>query len=125
MAHSDMTRWQPLVRRAAGVVFVFAGLAKFVFYSGELHAFERYELPAPGAFVVLIGLLELGGGVLLLLDRLTRSTALVLAGVMVGAIALSGIGQGEVIPSLTLAPALLAAMLYLLWSRSSRQLAGM
>ena len=34
---------------------------------------------------------------------------------MVGAIALSGIGHGDVVPSLTLAPVLLAATLFLLW----------
>jgi putative oxidoreductase len=121
MAHWDIARWEPLVRRAAGVVFVFAGLAKFIFYGGELHAFERYGLPAPEAFVVLIGVVELGGGVLLLLDRLTRSTALVLAAVMAAAIGLSGIGRDEVIPSLTLAPILLTAMLYVLWVPFSRR----
>jgi uncharacterized membrane protein YphA (DoxX/SURF4 family) len=116
-----MARWEPIVRWAAGVVFVFAGAFKFAFYSGELHAFERYGLPTPEAFVVLIGVVEIGGGVLLLRDRLTRPTALVLAAVMVAAIALSGVGRTEVIPSLTLAPLLLAAMLYLLWCPLSRR----
>jgi uncharacterized membrane protein YphA (DoxX/SURF4 family) len=41
--------------------------------------------------------------------------ALALAGNMLGAIVVSGIGEGEVLPSLTLAPVLLAAMLFLLW----------
>jgi putative oxidoreductase len=111
-----MARWEPIVRWTTGVVFVIAGIAKFAFHTGELHAFERYGLPAPAAFVALIGVVEIAGGVLLLLGLLTRWTALVLASVMVGAIVLSGIGQGEVIPSLTLAPALLAAMLFLLWA---------
>lgn len=111
-----MARWVPIVRWTAGAVFVIAGIAKFAFHTGELHAFERYGLPAPEAFVALIGIVEIGGGVLLLFGLLTRSTAVVLAGVMIGAIALSGIGQGEAIPSLTLAPALLAAMLFLLWA---------
>jgi hypothetical protein len=35
---------------------------------------------------------------------------------MVGAIATSGIGQGEWIPSLTLAPLLLVASVYLAWT---------
>ena len=38
---------------------------------------------------------------------------------MVGAIVTSGIGQGEWIPSLTVAPALLIACVYLLWATSS------
>ncbi len=39
---------------------------------------------------------------------------MLLAGNMLTAIAVSGFGQGEVLPSLTLAPALLAVMLFLL-----------
>ena len=35
---------------------------------------------------------------------------------MIGAIVTSGIGQGEWIPSLTLAPALLIAAVYLAWT---------
>ncbi len=54
--------------------------------------------------------------------------ALILAVTMVVAIAASGIGHGDVIPSLTLAPALLLAMLFLLrraWpDRMTRRDAG-
>jgi uncharacterized membrane protein YphA (DoxX/SURF4 family) len=46
---------------------------------------------------------------------LTRLAALALAADMIGAIVVSGIGEGEVLPSLTLALAMLAAMVYLLW----------
>jgi uncharacterized membrane protein YphA (DoxX/SURF4 family) len=104
------------VRLTAGLIFVAAGIAKFAFNAGEVRAFDRYGLPAPHAFVVLIGIVETLGGALLIAGVLTRPTAVVLAAVMVGAIALSGIGQGEVLPSLTLAPVLLAAMLFLLWN---------
>jgi hypothetical protein len=51
---------------------------------------------------------------LLLIRRLIPPVALLLAVTMIVAIVSSGIGQGDVIPSLTLAPALLLAMLYLL-----------
>lgn len=111
-----MARWAQPVRWIAGVAFVLAGIAKFAFNAGEVSAFDRYGLPWPHAFVVLIGIIEIAGGVLLLIGLLTRPTALILAAVMVGAIVVSGIGQGEVLPSLTVAPALLAAMLFLLWS---------
>jgi len=67
--------------------------------------------------VIAIGAIEIAGGVLLLRDRLTRPTALVLAAVMAGAIAFSGIGHGDVVPSLTVAPLLLAATLFLLSRR--------
>jgi hypothetical protein len=45
-----------------------------------------------------------------------RPVALLLGAVMVGAIVTSGIGQGEWIPSLTLAPILLVASAYLAWT---------
>ncbi len=105
---------------ASGVIFFFAGLVKFVFHHWELHAFRTFGLPFPSALEILAGVLEMAGGVLLVLRRRVVPTALVLAVTMVVAIAYSGIGHGDVIPSLTLAPALLAAMLYLL-ARARRE----
>lgn len=78
-------------------------------------SFEDYGLPSPNAFVYAIGVLEIGGGALLLIGLATRLVALAMAGNMVAAIALSGIGEGEVVPSLTLAPLLLAGMVFLIW----------
>jgi uncharacterized membrane protein YphA (DoxX/SURF4 family) len=104
------------VRLVSGVVFVVAGIPKFAAHSFEASHFTTYGLPFPDAFVYLVGAIEILGGLLLLADRGSRPVALVLAGVMTGAIVVSGIGQGEVVPSLTVAPALLAAMAYLLWS---------
>ncbi len=112
-----MDRWTPSVRLFAGAAFVIAGIPKFAANAWEVRAFESFGLPWPHASVILIGLVEIVGGVLLLSDRLTRPTALVLAAVMVGAIAVSGIGHGDVVPSLTVAPLLLAAMLLLLSRR--------
>jgi len=102
-----------VVAIVAGVVFVAFGLGKFAAYSDELRSFRDYGLPWPGFFVVAIGLVETIGGALLLAGRYLRLAALVLAGDMVGAIAIAGIGSGNVVPSLTLAPALLVAMAYL------------
>jgi uncharacterized membrane protein YphA (DoxX/SURF4 family) len=98
----------------SGAIFVIAGLAKFVLDGGELDAFRRFGLPAPEAFVVAAGVIEVGGGVLLLLRRHVVAAATVLAATMAVAVVVSGFGAGDVIPSLTLAPALLAAMLFLL-----------
>jgi putative oxidoreductase len=103
-----------VLRLAAGVVFVVFGVGKFTNHEAELDSFEDYELPSPDAFVYAIGVIEVVGGLLLLIGLATRLAALVLAGDMVGAIIASGIGEGEAI-SLTLAPALLLAMAYLLW----------
>jgi uncharacterized membrane protein YphA (DoxX/SURF4 family) len=112
-----MDRWTSPVRLLTGLAFDIAGLPKFVAHNWEARAFDSFGLPWPHAFVILIGVVEIGGGVLLLCDRLTRPTALVLAVVMVGAIVFSGIGHGDVVPSLTVAPLLLAATLFLLRPR--------
>ena len=103
------------MRLLSGLVFVGAGVPKFAWHSWETGHFRTYGLPFPDAFVFIIGFLEIAGGIALLAGFQVRATALLLGAIMVGAIVTSGIGQGEWIPSLTLAPALLAAMVYLLW----------
>ena len=111
-----VVRRDPVARRLAvitGVIFVSAGLVKFVFHHWELNAFRSFGLPWPSALEILAGLLEIAGGVLLILRALVVPTALILGAVMIVAIGASGIGHGDVIPSLTLAPALLAALTYL------------
>jgi uncharacterized membrane protein YphA (DoxX/SURF4 family) len=98
----------------AGVIFVFAGLVKFVFHGWELRAFRAFGLPWPSALEIVAGVLEVGGGILLAIRAVVVPVALLLAATMVVAVGASGIGHGDVIPSLTLAPALLAAMVFLL-----------
>jgi uncharacterized membrane protein YphA (DoxX/SURF4 family) len=109
-------RDQTLTRVAilSGAIFFFAGLVKFVFHHWELHAFISFGLPFPSALEILAGVLETVGGVLLVLRRWIVPTTVLLSITMVVAIIASGIDHGDVIPSLTLAPALLVAMLYLL-----------
>jgi uncharacterized membrane protein YphA (DoxX/SURF4 family) len=96
-----------------GVTFFFAGLAKFVFHHSELHAFRSFGIPWPSALEIFVGALEMVGGLLLALRRAVVPAAVLLAVTMVVAIIASGIGHGDVIPSLTLAPALLVATLFL------------
>jgi uncharacterized membrane protein YphA (DoxX/SURF4 family) len=98
----------------SGLIFIGAGLVKFAFHHWELHAFQSFGLPWPSALEVFAGVLETVGGILLVARRWVAPTAFLLAVTMVVAIASSGIGHGDVIPSLTLAPVLLLAMLYLL-----------
>lgn len=97
-----------------GVIFFFTGLVKFAFHHWELHAFRSFGLPWPSALEIVAGVVETIGGVLLVARRAVAPIAVVLAVTMVVAIITSGIGHGDVIPSLTLAPALLLAALYLL-----------
>jgi putative oxidoreductase len=106
-------RWVALARWAAGVIFLIVGVAKFADHAAELASFRHYPLPAPEVFVYLVGAVEIGGGLLLIMGLLTRLAALALAADMTGAIAVSGLARGELI-SLTLAPVLLVAMLGLI-----------
>ena len=103
-----------VARVVGGGVFVAFGLGKFVNHASEVDSFRDYGLPAPAAFVVVIGVFEIVGGLLLILGLATRPAALVLAADMVGAIVVSGLALGEPI-SLTLAPAELVLCLFLLW----------
>lgn len=113
------------LRFAAVGVFVVFGASKFVNHASELASFKAYGLATPEAFVVVAGVIELVGGVLLIVGLATRPAALVLAGDMIGAIAVSGIALGELV-SLTLAPAQLALCLLLMstgpgmWALDSR-----
>ncbi|HEV3228113.1 MAG TPA: DoxX family membrane protein [Solirubrobacteraceae bacterium] len=95
------------------VVFVVFGVGKFANHASEASSFATYGLPAPGLFADAIGVLEIFGGLALLLGVALGPAALLLAGDMIGAIIVSGVARGETV-SLTLAPALLAAMCALL-----------
>ena len=103
-----------MIRTLTGVVFVIAGLPKFVAYGWEHDAFVRFGLPQAWAWVIAAGVIEIVGGVLLLRARWVRPTAFLLAVTMAVAVAVSGIKEGDVIPSLTLAPLLLVACVYLM-----------
>lgn len=105
--------WAVAIRWAAAIVFVVFGAGKFVNHASELASFRGYSLPAPAVTVYVIGAIEIIGGLLLASGVLVRVAAVVLAGDMLGAIVFSGLGRGEFI-SLTLAPALLLAMILIL-----------
>lgn len=102
-----------------GAIFVVAGIPKFAAFGWELDAFERFGLPVAEAWVIAAGLIEIVGGGLLVAGRHVRAAALALAATMAVAVYSSGILEGDLIPSLTLAPALLVACLYLVSGRGS------
>jgi putative oxidoreductase len=106
-----------VVRVVAGVVFVLFAIPKFAAHDLELAEFVRYGFPASSAVVYAVGVLEVGGGLLLITGLLTRLAALGLGLDMVGAIATAGVRVGGPI-HLGVAPVLLAAMIYLLWAGS-------
>ena len=98
-----------------GLIFIPAGLVKFAFYHWELQAFRDFGIPAPTVMEPIVGVLETLGGVLLVRRVLVVPTAFVLAVIMTVAFIAGGIIHASPIPSDTLAPALLVAMIYLMW----------
>ena len=108
-----------LVRVVTGVLFVLFSLGKFVDHAHESADFDHYGIPAPEVATYLVGALELLGGLLLLVGLFTRPAALLLALNLVGAIATAGRVDGGTF-HLGVAPAMLVAMLFLVWAGSGR-----
>ena len=106
------------VAQISGLVFIPAGLVKFIFHGWELHAFHDFGIPAASIMEPVVGVLETVGGVLLLAGVLVAPAAFVLAIIMLVAFVTGGIIHGSPIPSDTLAPALLIAMIYLVRSNA-------
>ncbi|MDQ4119686.1 MAG: DoxX family protein [Actinomycetota bacterium] len=112
-----------VVRIVAGLVFVLFGLAKFVFHDAEVAEFARFGFPDAGLLVYAVGTLEVVGGVALVAGRVVRPFAALLAGNMLGAVSTAGVTVGGPI-HLGLAPALLLAMMFLVWAGGGRSHAG-
>ena len=100
-------------RIAPAGVFLLFGADEFVNHARNVGAFTLYGLPDPSAFSYAIGSLEIIGALALLSGIALLPAAVALAGDMVGAIVVSGIAHGCLV-SLTLAPAMLVAMLTLI-----------
>lgn len=108
-----------VVRLVAGAVFVLFGLAKFVFHDYEVSEFARFGFPDAGLMVYGVGALEVLGGAALLAGLVVRPVAAVLAVNMLGAVSTAGVTVGGPV-HLGLAPALLVAMLFLVWAGGGR-----
>jgi uncharacterized membrane protein YphA (DoxX/SURF4 family) len=107
-------------RFVPAVVFLVFGADEFVNHGRNARSFALYGLPDPSAFSYAIGSLEIVGALALLSGVALLPAAVALAGDMVGAIIVSGIALGELV-SLTLAPAMLVAMLTLIARELSRR----
>ncbi len=104
-----------VIRIVAGGFFVSVSLGKFFDHASETNDFDRYGLPLPAAAVIVAGLIELLGGLALIVGLGTRIAAAALAADMVGAIATAGRVDGGTF-HLGVAPALLLLMLVVLWA---------
>jgi putative oxidoreductase len=101
-------------RFVAGAIFLGFSIGKFTRHGAESAALDRYGLPFPDAFTYGVGVVELLGGVMLVLGLGSRIAALALACDMVGAISTAGRVEGGPV-HLGLAPTLLVMLLLLLW----------
>jgi putative oxidoreductase len=105
------------IRVVTGVLFITFSAGKFVDHMHEMTDFEHYGVPLADIAVYVVGVVELLGGILLVVGLFTRLAALILAANMVGAIATAGRVDGGSF-HLGVAPTLLVAMLFLLWTGS-------
>ncbi|MFZ5824710.1 MAG: DoxX family protein [Bacillota bacterium] len=82
------------LRLALGAVFVLHGLPKLLQTPTYAELFARFGLPAPAFMALLIGVIEVTGGLLVLTGYCLRMASLLLAAVMLGAIALVKFSKG-------------------------------
>lgn len=108
--------WLPFVIRVvAGVFIVSVSMGKFFDHASEAHDFDRYGIPVPATAVIVVGIVELAGGLALIVGLGTRIAAAALAANMVGAIATAGRVEGGAF-NLGAAPLMLVLMLAILWT---------
>lgn len=90
-----------LVRIITGIVFAAHGYQKFFVYGldGATGAFTQMGIPAPGITAPLVAIVELLGGIALIIGLLTRLAALGLAINMLGAILLVRLKGGFFAPN--------------------------
>jgi putative oxidoreductase len=112
--------WVPtVVRVITGALFVSISTGKFTDHAQESVDFDRYGVPVPEVATYLVGTLELVCGALLVIGLLTRPAAVLLAANLVGAITTAGRVEGGSF-NLGVAPAMLVAVLFLVWAGSGR-----
>ena len=112
--------WIPtVVRVVSGLFFVSVGLGKFIDYSKEVDDFRKYEVPWAEVAVPAVGVLEVVGGILLVVGFLVRPAAFLLALNMIGALATAGRVEGGSF-HLVYGPALLVLMIFLCWAGPGR-----
>ena len=126
-AHRRFPRATAVIRVIAGVLFAVFGVPKFTDHRRWVSDFGTWSLPESSLLVYGTGVVEVLGGAALVLAvggaAGTRVVAGVLALVMAGATLFGGILGGNP-GSLSLAPALLVASVFVAWSTIARREPG-
>jgi uncharacterized membrane protein YphA (DoxX/SURF4 family) len=84
-----------LVRILVGILFVVAGLPKFIAYDTWLHLFQRWQVPLPNLSVYVVGGFKIVGGLLLAQGLGATRLAVLFVIDMVGAIGFAGTREGK------------------------------
>lgn len=113
--HRRVPRVAAVVRVVAGVLFLVFALPKFTDHARWVSDLGTYGLPQSSLLVYGIGVVEMLGGLALVVAVAVRPVAAVLVLVMAGAVLAGGVVGGNPL-SLTLAPALLLSASFVLWS---------
>lgn len=98
-----------VLRIAAGVPLVLFGVGKFVDRAAEVRDFQSFGVPLPAIAVPLAGVIELLGGLAVVLGLLTRPAALLVAANLLVALLTAGVNEGGTF-HLVVGPLLLTAM---------------
>lgn len=114
-AHRRVPRPGAVVRVVAGVLFVVFGLPKFTDHARWVADFGTYGLPESSLLVYGTGAIEILGGLAMVVGVALPWVAVLLALVMTGAVIGGGFVGGNP-TSMTLAPALLLASLFVAWT---------
>lgn len=86
--------WRIVPRLVLAALILPAGLGKFVNHDAYVERFDRWGFGAPGAFVIVAGIAEVGASLLVLLGIAPRLGAAGVVGVMIGALATAGRIEG-------------------------------
>ena len=93
-ANSSAPALAAVGRLLLSIIFILSGFLKLTSIAGTAGYFGSLGLPAPTALAVAVGLLELIGGVLILVGFQTRYVAIVLAVFTVATAFIGHFGQG-------------------------------
>jgi len=84
-----------LLRAGLGIIFIFHGYPKLFTHTREIMGFFE-KMGFPGYFVYIAGVLEMFGGIVLILGLFTRIAGLLLAGEMAVAVLKVHLPQGAI-----------------------------
>lgn len=85
-----LARVRPILRIGIAAVLLGPGVSKFLTYGRSVQFFETLGMPAPAVLVLVVGVVEIGVAVFLVLDRAPRAAAVAVVPVMIVAAVTAG-----------------------------------